>query len=227
MALKANLLPLFPLRTVLFPGMLLPLHVFEPRYKLMLRDLAGTDGRIGIVLIRRGPEVGGPAEPYPVGTIAALQHVTPLGDGSFQVVCLGVKRFAIKRIVALKPYLQAEITEVPDDEDLEAARELMHRAVDLFNTYINLTVSLTNRPAPLLSPSLGPAMLSYAIASRLDISLDEKQSLLEERSAAARLRQVIRMIKREQELMKFFVVHMGAEEDWDEGEEDDSGFSAN
>jgi Lon protease-like protein len=182
---------------------------------------------MGIVLIRSGREVGGPAEPYPVGTVASVQQVMPLGDGSFQVICLGVKRFAIRRIVALRPYLQAEIAEMPDQEDLEAAQELMRKALDLFNTYINLTVSLTNRPAPLLSVALGPSLLSYAIASRLDISLDEKQALLEERSAAARLRQVIRMIKREQELMKFFAVHMGAEEDWEEEEEDDTGFSLN
>ncbi len=226
MAPRANLLPLFPLRTVLFPGMMLPLHVFEPRYKLMLRDLRGTDGRMGIVLIRSGQEVGGPAEPYPVGTVATVQQVTPLGDGSFQVLCLGVRRFAIRRIVALRPYLQAEVAEMPDDDDLEAAVELMRKALDLFNTYVNLTVSLTNKPAALLSESLGPSLLSYAIASRLDISLDEKQSLLEERSAAERLRQVIRLIKREQELMKFFAVHMGAEEDWEE-EEDDPGFSLN
>ncbi len=169
--------------------------------------------------------MGGPAEPHSVGTIGRVEQVTPLGDGSFQVLCQGTERFVIRRIVALRPYLQAEVAEVPD-EDVDTARELIRQAMELFNAYVNLAVSLTNRPAPPLTVSSRPDIVAYSIAARLDISLDEKQGLLEQRSAVVRLQQVMKLIKREQELMKFFAVHLGAEDDWGE-EEGSGGYSLN
>ena len=72
-------LPLFPLKTVLMPGMVLPLRIFEPRYRLMMQRVLEVERRFGVLLIRRGGEVGPGAEPYDLGTVAVVTAVEPLG----------------------------------------------------------------------------------------------------------------------------------------------------
>ena len=85
MATNTRRLPLFPLNTVLFPGVSLPLQIFEERYKLMLRECMESDKRFGVSLIREGDEVGGPAVPHVVGTVAHLVQVSPIeGDRFFR-----------------------------------------------------------------------------------------------------------------------------------------------
>ena len=82
-------LPLFPLGSVLFPGMLLPLHVFEPRYRLLLKRAVQNERPFGIVLIKSGAEVGGPAEPHRIGTTARVVGTTPLPGGRSFVIVRG------------------------------------------------------------------------------------------------------------------------------------------
>src|SRR5437763_14712142 len=93
-------LPLFPLGSVLFPGMLLPLHIFEPRYRLLLKRVVENDEPFGVVLIKRGTEVGGPPEPYPVGTRARVMGVTPLPRGRAFIIAKGEPRVHIERLGA-------------------------------------------------------------------------------------------------------------------------------
>ena len=104
-------LPLFPLDLVLFPGMFLPLHIFEPRYRLLMRRCSERESQFGVVLIRAGTEAGKPAEPHRVGTAAAIVAVNALPDGRSFVVTKGERRFAIERVIDDdEPYLVAEIT---------------------------------------------------------------------------------------------------------------------
>ncbi len=91
-------LPLFPLSTVLFPRMVLPLHIFEERYKTMLRYCDEQDEPFGIVLIREGEEVGAPAEPYSIGTEAHILRVSDLEDERKLIVVQGRDRFRIREI---------------------------------------------------------------------------------------------------------------------------------
>jgi uncharacterized protein len=108
-------LRLFPLNTVLFPGMALPLQVFEERYRLLVSECLAQQEPFGVVLIREGPEVGGAAVPYDVGTTARIEHVQPIDGVRLAVQSRGQARFRIARLFHDKPYLSAEV-EYPVDE---------------------------------------------------------------------------------------------------------------
>ncbi|HEY8544223.1 MAG TPA: LON peptidase substrate-binding domain-containing protein [Acidimicrobiales bacterium] len=107
--------PMFPLGTVLVPGMPLPLHVFEPRYRAMLRDCLAGDRTFGVVLIERGSEVGGGDVRTDVGTRARIVEAEELPDGRWAVVALGVERIRVDRWLPDDPYPRAEVTAWPDD----------------------------------------------------------------------------------------------------------------
>ena len=103
-------IPLFPLNTVLFPGMPLQLHIFESRYKLMVNHLMNQEPIFGVVLIKKGVESLGPlAEPHMIGTTARILKVDPLQDGCFNLTVVGEKRFIIESISNEHPYLTATI----------------------------------------------------------------------------------------------------------------------
>lgn len=91
-------LPLFPLHTVLSPGLALPLHVFEDRYRLLTKRSLDDGTPFGIVLIRRGREVGGPAEVRDVGTVAHIRKASRHADGRYDIVVVGGERFRIERV---------------------------------------------------------------------------------------------------------------------------------
>src|ERR1700730_11863947 len=88
--------PMFPLGTVLFPHAVLPLHVFEPRYRTMTRDVLDGDQEFGVVLIERGSEVGGGDARFGVGTIAHIVQAAELADGRFALVVVGVSRLRVE-----------------------------------------------------------------------------------------------------------------------------------
>ena len=111
-----NVLPQFPLGTVLFPSMLLPLHVFEPRYRALIEDLSGEGGSFGVVLIERGSEVGGGDQRSEFGTIARIVEAEQLNDGRWAVITVGTERFKVDRWLSDAPYPLAEVTSWPDEE---------------------------------------------------------------------------------------------------------------
>src|SRR5512135_482766 len=115
-------LPLFPLNTVLFPGQVLPLHIFELRYQQMIRRCLAEDLPFGVVLIRKGREVDDEAaEPHVVGTVARIIESTHLGDGTMNIVTVGTERFRIQRLMHDQPYLLGEVANFPLAEGDEAA----------------------------------------------------------------------------------------------------------
>src|SRR4051812_43593478 len=89
---RAGVLPMFPLNAVVFPGMALPLHVFEPRYRALTRHCLDTDRRFGSVLIERGSEVGGGDVRFDVGTCVRIVEADELPDGRWVLVAVGVER---------------------------------------------------------------------------------------------------------------------------------------
>ena len=107
-------LPLFPLNVVLFPQMALPLLIFEERYKAMIQACLDSDSRFGVVLIKQGQEVGAPAIPYTTGTVARIRSITPLDDGTLNVMVMGERRFHIREIMWEQPYITA-LVNLPEE----------------------------------------------------------------------------------------------------------------
>ena len=107
-------LPMFPLGSVLFPHALLPLHVFEPRYRVLMFDLQRQEPEFGVVLIERGVEVGGGDERYPVGTVARILEASETPDGRWAVLAQGTRRITVASWLADDPYPRAEAWDRPD-----------------------------------------------------------------------------------------------------------------
>ena len=107
-------LPMFPLGTVLLPHMLLPLHIFEPRYRALIHDVLGGDREFGVTLIERGHEVGGGDQRADVGTVARVEEAEELDDGRWVVLAAGTRRIRVERWLPEEPYPRAEVVELPE-----------------------------------------------------------------------------------------------------------------
>jgi Lon protease-like protein len=100
---------MFPLGSVLFPHALLPLHVFEPRYRVMMRHCLEGDKEFGVVLIERGSEVGGGDVRFDVGTLARIVQANELPDGRWSVACVGVQRLLVEEWLPDDPFPRARV----------------------------------------------------------------------------------------------------------------------
>ncbi|HEX2754250.1 MAG TPA: LON peptidase substrate-binding domain-containing protein [Candidatus Limnocylindrales bacterium] len=134
-------LPLFPLNTVLCPGIALPLHVFEDRYRAMVRHCLETTSPFGVVLIRQGREVGSGVISFTgIGTIAEIRDAGSYDDGRYDLLVVGTRRFEIRHVLSGKqPYLVAEV-DLLDEAigDEQVAQQLAMRATRRFVTYLEL-----------------------------------------------------------------------------------------
>lgn len=194
-----RIVPLFPLNTVLFPGMVLPLHIFEPRYRLMVQRCLDEQQLFGVVLIQEGDEVGGPATPHPVGTLAAIQEVRPYEDGRMDLVTVGVSRFRILDELQGEPYAQARVELLAEPQEAAETAEV----ADLFEGYLRTLSELSNQSYE-LKIVRDPQQLSYQVASVLPLELEEKQLLLEAPSTSDRLAVEADLIRRETEQIRAF-----------------------
>ena len=134
-------LPLFPLNTVLCPGIALPLHIFEDRYRAMVRHCLDTTSPFGVVLIRQGRETGtGTISFTGIGTIAEIRDAGRYEDGRYDLLVVGTRRFEIRRVLSGKrPYLVAEVDVLEEDVGDEAvAHRLAMTATRRFVTYLEL-----------------------------------------------------------------------------------------
>jgi len=185
-------LPLFPLGTVLYPGLVLPLHIFEERYRELVRDL--LDGpepqQFGVIAIREGRETGiaGVRALHEIGCTAILRQVDEQEDGRYNLVTVGADRFRLLRLDDSRAYLQAEVDLLPDDTGDEAAAGLAVTAVqEAFLAYLEV---LAQRGATRVNvPELPdePVLLSYVVAASVVVDLPDKQALLAEPDALRRL----------------------------------------
>ena len=116
-----TLLALFPLNMVLFPGVTLPLHIFEQRYRQMINRCVQLEQPFGVVLIREGEPQGGPvAEPHEVGTTAVIQNVLRFPDGRMLISAIGERRFRITSIVQHEPYMVGAVEYLSEDDSPDA-----------------------------------------------------------------------------------------------------------
>ena len=199
-------LPLFPLNTVLFPNGALPLHVFEERYRLMVKECLEGDSMFGVVLIKSGSEVGEPAEPHRVGTVARIEDVKRMDDGRMLLAVRGVERFAIGRIVRQKPYVEADVRLLGGEpDDGPAAPDVLDAVRTAAERYVRLAMGLRGGWVREVKTPDDAEALSYFVGGLLQSDADVKQSLLEERSTARRLRRELALLGEEEEKLKALV----------------------
>lgn len=186
---------MFPLGSVLFPTVVLPLHVFEPRYRALVEDCEAGDGEFGVVLIERGNEVGGGDVRTDVGTVARILQVERFDDGRSAVAAVGVRRIRVLEWLLDDPYPRAEVEDFGEPDgpppDLTAVDPLFRRALalaaELGEAAAPLDVSLSDDPVlatfqlAALAP-LGPADRQAVLATA---AADDRAQLLGERLADA------------------------------------------
>ncbi len=194
-------LPLFPLSTVLYPGLPIPLHVFEERYREMFARILDGDRRFGVVAIVEGLEVGGSPTYHPVGCLAEVREVRPYPDGRLDVVGQGLTRFEIGGVVQSGPYIVAEVTTLPEEAGEDAERHA-RRAGQLFTRYVSALLKLAGEDAGELEVPADPVPASYFVAAGLQVDLADKQRLLVARTAAERLQAATSLLRRELALLE-------------------------
>jgi Lon protease-like protein len=182
--LDTVLLPLFPLRLVLFPGQVLPLHIFEPRYRLMINQCVDDNRPFGIVLMRQDLAdwrhySGEVALPHEVGTTAHIRQVERLANGRLNIITVGLHRFRVRELNFEMPYLQGKVEVFPllrtDDpslgEEAAAVRRLVAGYVEQLSKTMDAEIDIDELPDD-------PRTLAYLAASALQIPWDDKQALL-------------------------------------------------
>ncbi|HEV8360499.1 MAG TPA: LON peptidase substrate-binding domain-containing protein [Candidatus Thermoplasmatota archaeon] len=215
-------IPLFPLDVVLFPGMPLPLRIFEPRYHAMLRDCEARGQGFGVVLIREGVEVGGDAEPFPIGTLARIDQRSDHGDVAF-IVARGTRRFRIARTIRERPYLEGEVAWLPEPEagdplhGAEAGHGHQHLPVELevaalFEEYLRLLAQLTQVEVDAEIRGLlegqrraSPWAVACAIGGAMLVAPEEKQPILEAASVHDALHHEQALLARETARLRVLV----------------------
>jgi Lon protease-like protein len=188
-------LPLFPLNTVLFPGQLLPLHIFEPRYRQMIGECIQHGQPFGVVLIRSGDEVGETAEPVEVGTTAQIVQVDSVADGRMNILCVGKARFRIAQLLDVKPYLSGQV-ELWPWEPYDAGSVDIQRVRRQLDRYLHILAETTDNKLDLPLPD-EPATLANIAASVLQVEMSEKLRLLTTPSISALLIEVADLLQRE------------------------------
>ncbi len=202
-------LPLFPLGTVLYPGLVLPLHIFEDRYKQLIRDLLELEEprRFGVIAIREGREtgIGGVSALHDIGCIAMVREVTDADDGQYDIVTVGTDRFRLHGLDDSLPYLTGEIEVLGEPTGDDAAAAVAAAAVQRgFRGYLNV---LADRGSATISvPELPdePILLSYLVAASMIIDLSDRQGLLAQPDAVRRLSAERVLLSRETAILREF-----------------------
>ncbi|MET8507202.1 LON peptidase substrate-binding domain-containing protein [Streptomyces sp. NPDC004787] len=222
-------LPLFPLNTVLFPGLVLPLNVFEERYRALMRALLATDEseprRFAVVAIRDGREVAptapgmpdqtalpekGPAAgfgPDPiqafhrVGCVADAASIRQRADGGYEVMVTGTVRVKLLSVDASGPFLTAETEEIPEErgEEAEALAETVLRA---FRSYQKRLAGARERSLTTSELPDDPSVVSYLVAAAAVLDIPAKQRLLQAPDTATRLREELALLRAETAVLR-------------------------
>lgn len=203
--MTAELLPLFPLNTVLFPGVPLPLHVFEFRYRQLFDELTALEGpkRFGVVAIRVGLEAGDEEQPvlHEVGCVAEVRRATRYDDGRYDVVATGGPRFRLLDVDDGRPYLRGRVEYLRDETGPDAVG-WAGTAASAFADYCAAVSALRDEEVtPPDLPLDDPALVSYVLAAATRLDLPEKQELLAIGDTTTRLRRVLSLLRREVALL--------------------------
>ncbi len=191
-------LALFPLETVLFPYATIQLHVFEDRYRELVRDCIEFDRPFGIVLIREGREVGSGSDPYLVGTAVRIVRVHTYDDGRMDLQVQGERRFRVRRFDDSGSYLVGHVEPVVEleGEDTPRAHALLSRARESFQMLIQGLLWRPNFNVQVIFPN-DPVALSFTIANLLPMENRDKQRLLETTDTLERLSGLLPILERQ------------------------------
>lgn len=197
-ALEADLLgeadddtmAMFPLGSVLVPSMVLPLHIFEHRYRRLVRDCLASTPEFGVVLIERGREVGGGEVRSRVGTVARMLEAAELPDGRFAIHSVGTRRIRVREWLDDAPYPRALVEDWPDEPDPDAGdvASQCRDVVRLLRRALTLQSQLGEPSAdPEIELSEDPEMASHQVAALGPLGPHDRQQLLVAPSTAARV----------------------------------------
>lgn len=197
-------LPIFPLGTVLFPGMLLPLHLFEERYRRLMRDREGISPIFGVVLTKQGREVADEPEIHRIGTAAELLGAGRYPDGRYDVVVRGERRFRVVAEDWTNGYLIAEVEWLEEETSAENEGEierLAPRLVRAYGRFLDAFERTTNLVVPREALPSESVALGYAVCQLTPLDSWERQSLLEVESTSVRLERLTSILRRERDLL--------------------------
>ena len=197
----SDALPMFPLSTVVFPGMSVPLHVFEDRYRMLVNHLLAvedpTQRVFGTVAIREGYEVGdhGAQSVYRVGCILQLTEVERLEDGTFDIVAVARERMKLEEMQRGADFPQGVVATVPEPE-VQVPAEVLDRARSTFTAFRAAMTELQGDPFSGTLPR-DPDYLAWTLSALTPLPMAERQSLLEAEDATERLVLVTRLLTEE------------------------------
>jgi Lon protease-like protein len=197
-------MPMFPLGTVLVPGGLLPLQVFEPRYQALVQRCLSTDREFAVVMITRGSEVGGGDLRTDVGTVARIVEAARLVNGRWALRCVGVRRIRVVRWLDDDPYPRAEVVDWP--EEVVGTDDELAALVDQVRTRLRQVLALVaelgvrGAPATIDVPD-DPTSASYLAVAAGPFGDFDAYTLLTETGPAARLARIARMLDDERGML--------------------------
>jgi Lon protease-like protein len=200
-------IPLFPLGSPLFPGMVQQLHIFEPRYRALVADLlegaeSGSPAVFGVVAIREGFEVGedGAKALTDVGCLAEVRGVATLPDGRFELVIVGFQRFMLGEVLeGVTPYLQAQVEWIPELRG-EEADLLADQVRGAFASYRDDLARNGGEDGQDNLPD-DATLLSYAIGAAAVLPPEDRQRVLAARTTTERLRLLLALLRRERGML--------------------------
>jgi uncharacterized protein len=193
-------LPMFPLGTVLFPTLVLPLHVFEPRYRALVDDCEAGDGEFGVVLIERGSEVGGGDVRTDVGTVARIVQLERFPDGRSALAAVGTRRIRVERWLEDAPYPRAEVA---DWDDTGTPTQPLDEVDPLFRRALALAGELGEAGAPIeVELDQDPALATFQMAALAPLGPADRQAVLATDGADQRVALLAEMLGEATELLR-------------------------
>ena len=191
-------LALFPLNTVLFPGMPLPLHIFEERYRRMINECLEEEREFGVLLARLGNTGAEIGIAHRIGTSARITHVHRLENGRMNILTTGTERFRLLQLAETSPFTVGRVESFPlEDPDASEVTGLARQASSLFIKYLRRAREVVGDLVRIESSPQEARGLAYLIAGALQLSLQEKQLLLDTRTLPGLLRRELRVLGRE------------------------------
>lgn len=202
-------LPLFPLNVVLFPGQPLPLHIFEPRYRVMIGQCVRDSSPFGIVLLKTGSQVGdNDITIHEVGTAAYVTHVKRYESGEMDINTLGASRFRVLSTHRHQPYLTGVIQDFPLRNLADShVKALALQISAMMKKYLKVLATLGNVELKMDSLPEDPATLAFLTAAILQLPTNDKQQLLNTPELVELLQSERRVLHREAEILKTLIEH--------------------
>jgi Lon protease-like protein len=195
-------LPMFPLGTVLLPSLVLPLHVFEPRYRQMTEDCLGGDREFGVVLIERGNEVGGGDTRTSVGTVARVVEAVPFPDGRWALATVGTRRIRVRQWLDDDPYPRAEVEDWDDPPPAAGLAGALATTVGVLRRVLATQAELGDAAAPATQElSEDPVLASYQALAISPLGAADRQALLAAPSAEDRVTRLRSLLEDEAQVL--------------------------